>query len=321
MMKILGTGIALPKEKETLEDMAKAISKSEHWIKRRFGIETRYVAKQETSMYLGAKAAKAALEKAGLNLEDIGWIIAACGTSDQAIPYNAAILQRELGESAQGIPSMDVGMTCLGSLAAMNVANEFFKAGQKKPILIVSSDIASVGVSPDRIEEYCLFGDGAGAIVVGTSEQEAYFHFETFGEYADICQLKAGGSSFHPQKGAEPKDFLFEMQGPALFKIVAQKLPEVLDVFWQKSNLNPSDINLVIPHQASAKGLNKLPKFFKIPKEKIVDIFSDYGNQVSASIPTTLHYALENRLIKPGDNVLLAGTSAGVSFGLGVIRF
>lgn len=314
-MRILGSSTALPAQRESAADIARAIGKSASWVERRVGIRSRPKAIRETAARLAAQAARAALDQAGIRPADLGWILSGNGTPDQAIPGNAALLQADLGVPAEGIPCLDVGMTCLGFLAGLHVAEQFFRGGLDRPILLACSDIASVGLSPGRIEEYCLFGDGAAAFVLAPDGPPAACAFRTFGQFSTLCELPAGGSRRHPSRGAVPDDFLFHMDGPRLYRAVLERYPDFLASFLAEQGRSADSIDWLVPHQASRHAIEAISDRVGFGAARRIDIFSDHGNQVSASLPTALHIGIADGRIRRGQSVLLGGTSAGVSFG------
>jgi len=319
-VKILGTGMALPETVETAADIARAVGKTTEWVADKVGIRRRHRAAAETSSQLAARSARLALEEAGLEASDLGWILCGSGTADQAIPSNSAMLQAELGRVARGIPCLDTGMTCLGFVAALHVAEQFFRGGMVRPILLACADLPSVGIHPKRIQEYCLFGDGAAAVVVSPDGNPLEAAFRTLGQFADLCELPAGGSRHHPVRGGGGDDFLFRMDGPRLFRVAAARYPSFLDGFLSAHGTARPDIDWLIPHQASQHALESLSDLLGFPPDRRVEIFADHGNQVSASIPTALHIARGDGRIHPGQKVLLGGTSAGVSFGAALLE-
>ncbi len=314
-MKILGSSIAMPTRRESVEEIAQAVGKSPSWVERRIGIRSRPRAIVETAADLAAQASRKALAQAGIRAADLGWILSGNGTPDQAIPGNAALLQAELGAPAEGVPCLDVGMTCLGFLAGLHVAEQFFRGGLDRPILLACSDIATVGISPARIEEYCLFGDGAAAFVLSPDGPPAACAFRTFGQFSSLCELPAGGSRRHPSRGAVPEDFLFHMDGPRLYRAVLERYPEFLATFLAAQGRSPATIDWLVPHQASRHAIEAISDRVGFGTNRRIDIFADHGNQVSASLPTALHIGIADGRIRPGQRVLLGGTSAGVSFG------
>jgi 3-oxoacyl-[acyl-carrier-protein] synthase-3 len=314
-MKILGSSYASPATRESAAEIARAIGKSPSWVERRIGIRSRPRAVRETAADLAAQASRRALDQAGIRTADLGWILSGNGTPDQAIPGNAALLQAELGAPAAGIPCLDVGMTCLGFLAGLHVAEQFFRGGLDRPILLACADIATVGISPERVEEYCLFGDGAAAFVLGPSGPASRSAFRTFGQFSTLCELPAGGSRRHPSRGATASDFLFRMDGPRLYRAVLERYPQFLAEFLSEQGQNPAAIDWLVPHQASRHAIDAISDRVGFPASRRIDIFADHGNQVSASLPTALHLGLRDGRIRPGHRVLLGGTSAGVSFG------
>jgi 3-oxoacyl-[acyl-carrier-protein] synthase-3 len=319
-MRLLATATSLPPTTESAEEIAKAIGKSHAWVRERAGVVRRYKATRETASQLGAQAAVQALRNAGIEAAELGWILCGSATSDQAIPGNAALLQTEIGKSARGVPCLDVGMTCLGFLAGLHVAEQFFRGGLRKPILLVCSDIASVGTHPKRLQEYCLFGDGAAAVVLSPDGPPLQADFQTFGQFSELCELPAGGSRKHPSRGSKPDDFLFHMDGPKLFRAVVDRFPQFLSHFLAEHETRVEDIDWLVPHQASRHAIDSLSNTVGFGADRRIDIFATHGNQVSASIPTALHIGIESGRILSGQKILLAGTSAGVSFGAALLE-
>lgn len=319
-MRILGSASVVPPSRDSAAEIGRAIGRSEEWILRKTGLESRPRARRETSTDLAAAASRVALSQAGVQARDLGWILCGNGTNDQAIPGNAALLQGAMGAGAYGVPSMDVGMTCLGFLAGLHVAEQFFRGGLRRPILLSCADVATVGIDPARPTEYCLFGDGAAAFVLSPEGAPAACAFETWGQFSSLCELPAGGSRKHPSRGSRPEDFLFRMDGPRLYRAVAERFPAFLRGFLESRSRAVGEIDWLVPHQASRHAIDGLCDLVGFPPERRVDIFATHGNQVSASIPTALHASLADGRVRPGQRVLLAGTSAGVSFGAALLE-
>lgn len=306
---------------QTAEQIAVLAGKSTNYVRKRLGLESRHLATTESATDLALSASLDALGQAGIDPSELAFILAGYGTPDQVIPYNAALLQGALGPAAKGVPAMDVGMTCLSSLAALHVAEQCFRGGLRKPILIASADIASVGLTPSRTEEFCLFGDGAAAMVVSPDGPPCLTAFETHGDHADLCQIPAGGSRHHPSRGYRPELFEFRMQGPKLYRLVLEVLPPFLFRFFADCGISPEEIDWLVPHQASMHGVQGVADSVRFPAHRRIDIFATHGNQVSASIPTALHRGIESGRIRRGQKILLAGTSAGVSMGAALFDY
>ena len=304
------------------------MAKPDGWTAANFSIESRAVAcAEETSSSLGAAVAEQALTAAGWQAGDLDVIVTACGVMEQPIPGTATLIQRRLGLGASGIPAFDVNATCLSFLLALDVVGMGLAVGRWRKALIVSVDIASAALNFDDPESSVIFGDGAAAVCVqavdGPSEVLA-FRLETYGDGAELCQLEAGGTRLRPHDNLD--EFLahshFKMDGPGVFMATARRFPSFVTRLLEGCALSQDDIDLIIPHQASAAALKHLRRVFrKTPPERVVDIFADHGNQIAASLPSALHAAISDGRLKRGDVALLVGTAAGVSLGGAVIRY
>ncbi|WP_257388820.1 3-oxoacyl-[acyl-carrier-protein] synthase III C-terminal domain-containing protein, partial [Tahibacter caeni] len=280
---------------------------------------------------LGAAAARDALAAAGLELADVDLLMAASATMDQAMPCNAALIHRELGEAARGLPAFDVGASCLGFLVALDTASALIAAGRYRRVLVVAADIASCGLDWTHLEASAIFGDGAAAFVVDGDETGNAAQapagllaasFATYSEGAHFCEIRGGGSRHHPSRIDEPFAPLaqFRMDGQAVFRLAARHLGEFIDALLARAGLERGAIDLVVPHQASRHGLDFLARLLRLPAARLVDIFATHGNQVAASLPSALHAARADGRLQAGMNVLLIGTGAGVSLGGLVLR-
>ena len=326
-MRIQGSAAIQPRHWLTSQEIDRELALPSGWTESNFTIRGRgRAAPDETSSRLGAAAAEAALAAASWKADEIDVLIGACGVMEQPIPGTAALIQRRLGIGGSGIPAFDVNATCLSFLVALDLVSLGFAAGRWRRALIVSADIASAALDFDNPEASVIFGDGAAAVAVeadqGPSGLLAY-RLETYGDGAELCQLEAGGTRLRPHD--DLPDFLarsrFRMDGPGVFKATARRFPAFMGRLLESGALSPEDIDLVVPHQASAAALAHLRRVFPTDNEKIVDIFADHGNQIAASMPSALHEAISSGRLKRGDRALLVGTSAGISLGGAVIRY
>jgi 3-oxoacyl-[acyl-carrier-protein] synthase III len=333
MLKIKGSGHYLPERVVTSLELDEKHGRSAGTFEKASGVKSRrYASEDESSSIMGARAAMAALENAKLKFSDIDLILGACGTPEQAIPCTAALIQKELGQENSGVACFDINSTCLSFVTAFQVATSFIQQGLYKNILIVSSEIASVGLNYKNLEASSLFGDGAVAFVLGKSENPNEsktellgFHMETYSSGWDTCQIGGGGSKIHPSKmdwrlDHNDERFLFDMNGPKVFRMASKLLPSFMRRLAEKSGVALDQAKLVIPHQASDSALELIRRKLDIHPERMCKIISDHGNMIAASIPLALHYSLAQGTLVPGDLVYLIGTSAGFSMGGLVIR-
>lgn len=324
---VLGTGHTVPNEILRSEDVDVRLGlptgKTEHLS----GVRQRPVAgKKDTAANLGAAAARRALEAAGLQLEDIDCLVAASGTMDQGMPCNAALIHRELG--LRGVPGFDVNASCLGFIAALDTLSWAIAAGRYRRVLVVAADIASCGVNWTHLESSAIFGDGAAAAVIGPSTAGGYGRIlasdiSTVSEGAQLCQIPAGGSRYHPSRVGEAFSPLtvFQMDGKRVFKLVTRYLPDFIDRLLYRAGVRLGDIDWIVPHQASRLAIDHLVRRLGFAPERVVDIFADHGNQIAASLPTALDIASRDGRIRRGQRLLLLGTGAGVSLGGLVLEY
>lgn len=340
-VRIVSTGMALPARCVTSLELDERLRLAPGTIEARCGVRRRYFAERETSAQLAATACESALARSGgLHWDDVDCLIAANATMDQALPYNAALVHAELGLHARRTSTFDVGASCLSFLAAVDFAGYMLQAGRYRNVMVVSTDLASVGLDWNDLETCGMFGDGAAAALLtraqsdmGTETDEGSAilaaRFETLSDGVDFCKIPAGGSRYHPGK-VEGRDFmelnLFKMRGKPLFRLMAAEIPafihKLLDNAGMRHQGGLSSLARIIPHQASRLGLSHMMKRLQIPAHQFTDIIADYGNQVAASLPTALHLTLTSQSPpRRGDTMMLIGTSAGVSMGGMIVRY
>jgi len=325
IISIAGMGTYLPTRIITSEDLDRKLGKEAGWVRNKSGIIKRHFATDyETTSFMAVKATIQAIKNSEIKMSDIDCIISASGGMEQAIPSTSSIISRDLGLEKSGITTFDVNSTCLSFLSALDIASCMIGAGRFKNVLIISSEIPSLSMNWQDAETCTIFGDGAAASVITKISEKSHntikilsSHFATYSKGIEYCQIRSGGTKLHPNKGGDDyaKHAFFEMNGKATYKFTAELLPSFLENLFYKSDIKISDIDLFIPHQASKLAIRHLQERIKIPEEKLINIFPENGNQVSASIPSALHHAFTNNRIKNGDRILLLGTSAGISIG------
>lgn len=316
-INIIGTGKSLPSHEVTASMVDKECNLKEGTTLRITGLEKRYFLKSDSASKLMLNAIYQALENATLKVDDIDCIISASATMQQSIPYNGAGLHKLL-KPKRNIPSFDINMTCLSALRAFDVASNLLEA--YPTILIVSCDIASIGLDWSNIRTAGIFGDGAAAMIVQKSSQGGIVvsNFETHSEGFEYCQIEGGGSKNPPSTyDGDYNDLaIFRMDGKKLFKLSSKILPNFIHNTLKSKGLTLDDIDWIVPHQASQASLNHIVRMLKIDKSKLIDIFHNHGNQVATSIPTALHELFMTKDLQSGERVMLVGTSAGVGLGL-----
>lgn len=321
-----GTGSYLPPKVIDAATFDALVGRPLGWSESCSGVRSRHVVEQETVIEMATAAARQALARADIAPEDVDCIIAAGALAHQPIPTNAVLIQRMLGLPSSGIPAFDVNATCLGFLAALDVAGALIATGRYRTILVTAADVPSQGTRAEEPEVKAMFGDGAAAVVLRASEQPGQgvvaLRMETYSEGADACTLRAGGTGLSPHRNLPA--FLdgtwFEMNGPLAYRISARYLPAFLRRLLRAARVTLDDIDLIVPHQASAHALHLMRRRLGVPAAKLVDLLAERGNQVSASIPSMLDHALASGRATNGDLIMLLGTAAGITLGGAVIR-
>lgn len=327
-IRILGTGMALPEEAVTSDELDRRLGLRAGTTLRQTGVRRRFLSTTETAAQLAASACTAALENAGLSWNDIDCLVGTSATMDQALPYNAALIHAELGLSAQRTSTFDIGASCMSFLTGLDTMSYLVHCGRYRNVMLVSSDIATFGLDWTRLKECGLFGDGAAALVIRQSAADEASRVlssrtVTMSEGAGLCKIPAGGSRYHPRRLNTPIDPLtvFQMDGKSVFKLVAAEMADFTIDLLASSGVAMRDIALVVPHQASQLALDHLAKRLEVPEGRLVDIFTEYGNQVGASLPTALHIGLNSGRVQRGDAMLLIGTGAGITMGGMVLTY
>ena len=335
-IRIEGTGVYRPRKMLNSAEIDCRLGWRSGQTAQSYRIESRAVAgPDETSSVMAARAARVALDAAGIAADEVDLVLGAFGVGEQPIPATAALVHAQLGLQQSGIPAYDIGATCLSFMAALDHASLKIAAGQARRVLIVSADIASVGLDWSHPEAAAIFGDGAAAVVLGRQpEAEAggrqagrqagllALRMETWSEGREACVLAAGGTRINPARdaGIAPADALFRMDGQAAFRVAARRLPRFLARLLASAGVARDQIDVVIPHQASAQALDHARALIGFGKTQVVDIFATHGNQIATSIPTALHHAVTTGRMEKGKLALLIGTSAGISVGGALIR-
>ena len=316
--KITGWGYYLPPKIETAEQLSKKINKSPDWIISRAGVKERRVSDIDVDK-MGAVAAKEAIG----NKPAPDLIINASGVPKQTIPDTSVFIQKELGY--EGIPSFSVHSTCLSYITAINVAGSLIQNKSYNKIIIVSSDRGTRGRNFDEPESAALLGDAAAAVYLEPSKDKNQglidFEMSSWPEGTNLTEVRGGGTHLHPQDVVSKKDDnLFSMKGPEVFKLSLPKVYDMILNILKRNDISQSDIDLLIPHQASGKGVRAYSRFGGFDKNKVMDIVSQTGNCVAASLPLALVMAYKKDLINKGDLIFLVGTGAGLSIASSIIK-
>ncbi|MFM7333632.1 MAG: 3-oxoacyl-ACP synthase III family protein [Tabrizicola sp.] len=318
---ILGTGAArnLAIATSLSLDLAQALPPGE--IERLTGVAQRPRADTRDQVALAAEAALAALSDAGLKADALDAILHAAAVPYQTIPATAPLVQQALGLPDGSVAAYDVGATCLGFLAALQHAAAMIETGRWSQVLVVASERISDNLDWRVPATAGLFGDGAGAAVLGKGPSGLCVGpvvLETHPSGYDAARLRAGGTRLGAD--ATPDDMHFIMDGPALFGLTRRRFEDFVHQNLEKAGLALDDIDLVVPHQASPVALRLMARALGLGEDRLIDLSVTHGNQVAASLPVTLDHARRSGRIAPGSRVLMLGTAAGVTFGMAVLE-
>ena len=318
-VRITGIGYYLPKTVETSQELSPKINKSLEWILSRTGVEERRISDVDVDE-MGSIAAKKAL---GYKIPDL--IINASGVGKQIIPDTSVFLQKKLNFS--GIPCFSIHATCLSFLVALNTASVFISQGTYNRVLIVSSDRGTRGRNYSQPESAALLGDAAAAVVLEKSDNSykskiLSYSMQTWPEGVSYTEVRGGGTNLHPHDDQTTyDDNLFSMNGPMIYKMARKKVYKLIQKDLKDNNLNISDIDCLVPHQASLLAIKAYSKFGGFDEDKVINIISKTGNCVAASLPLALAIACEKKKIIRDDYVYLIGTGAGLSIGSIILRY
>lgn len=328
-LRLAGWGIYTPRQLVPSLALDAQLGLTPGTVEAEHGIATRaIVAADETSSFMGAAAARHALDRVGWEPGAVDVLIGACGVMEQPIPSTSLLIQQRLGLGASGIPAFDVNQTCLSFLAALDVAALGMAQGRWRRALIVSADIASAGIDEESpVKTRAMFGDGAAAVALeagpaGSSAGLLAARFASYGDHHRLARLEAGGTRIAAASGyaALRAGGRFHMDAFAVFKAAARRLPPLLAALYAEAGTCADAIAAVVPHQASAPALDHARRMFAPREDRVVDIFRERGNQIAASIPTALATLMDSGRVGPGDQLLLAGTAAGISIGGAILQ-
>jgi len=319
---VLGVGKYVPDRVLTNQDLERMVDTSDEWIVTRTGIRERRIADpSQATSDLAYEAAVQALKTAGLTGEQIDLILVATVTPDTFFPSTACLLQDRLG--ARKAAAFDLSAACTGFIYGLSVATGFIKTGMYERVLVVGAECVS------RITDYTdrntcvLFGDGAGAVVLGeVPEGRGFRSFElgADGSGANLLQLRGGGSRLPPsERSVAERAHYLEMNGREVFKFAVRVMGAASEEALAKAGLGKEDIDLLIPHQANIRIIQSALERLNLPEDKCVVNLDRYGNVSSASIPIALAEAVEEGRVHEGDRLLLVGFGGGLTWGASVL--
>jgi 3-oxoacyl-[acyl-carrier-protein] synthase-3 len=327
--RILGVGRYLPEKIVTNFDLEKMMDTTDEWIRQRTGIgERRFAAEGEGAAVMGARAAEEAIKNAGLKKQDIDFIIFATLSPDYFFPGSGVFVQDMLG--IEPIGALDVRNQCTGFIYSLSIADQFIKTGMYKHILVIGSEVHSTGneFTTRGRDVAVLFGDGAGAVVVGESDDEKRgilsTHLHSEGKYAKELWVEAPASILNPRLTHEMIDqgrHYPKMNGKNVFKHAVTRMPEAIIEALNANGYKVSDLDLLVPHQANMRINEYVGNALGIPPEKIVHNIQKYGNTTAATIPLCFYDAIEDGRLKPGALVCMVSFGAGFTWASGLLRW
>ncbi|MBI3146823.1 MAG: ketoacyl-ACP synthase III [Pseudogulbenkiania sp.] len=315
--RILGTGSYLPSTVLTNAMLAERVETSDEWIVSRTGIRARHIAdEQEKTSDLALKAAQAALADAGVAAAEIDLIVVATTTPDMVFPSTACLLQEKLG--VHGCAAFDVQAVCAGFMYALITANNYIKSGMAKKALVVGAEVMSRILDWEDRRTCVLFGDGAGAVVLGESDEPGILHAKLAadGRYKDILNTPAqiaGGT-------VQGLPYLY-MDGPAVFKFAVKALSDIAGKTLAEAGMSKDQVDWLVPHQANLRIIESTAKHLGLPMERVVVTLPEQGNTSAASIPLALDVAVRDGRIKRGQTVMLEGIGGGFAWGAVLLTF
>jgi 3-oxoacyl-[acyl-carrier-protein] synthase-3 len=310
--KISGTGSYLPKRILRNADFEKMVDTTDEWIFSRTGIRERHIAAEgEFTSDLALEASKNAIASAGISASQIDLIIVATTTPDKIFPSVATILQRKLG--IVGCPAFDMQAVCSGFIYAISTADNFIKAGAAKCALVLGAETFSRIVDYTDRSNCILWGDGAGAVILQASEEQGVIstHLHADGNYENML---------HVPRKTDGADTVV-MEGNPVFKMAVNTLDQIVDETLAKNNMQKSDIDWLVPHQANIRILQATAKKLEMSMDRVVVTVDRHGNTSAASIPLALDVAVRDGRIKRGEIILMEAFGGGFTWGSALVRY
>jgi 3-oxoacyl-[acyl-carrier-protein] synthase-3 len=309
--RIIGTGSYLPEKVVTNDDLARMIDTSDDWIRTRTGIQSRHVAADgQLASDLALPAAQRALQSARVDAADIDLIIVATTTPDIIFPSTACILQSKLGVA--GCPAFDVQAVCSGFVYALTIADLFIRAGQARTVLVVGTEVYSRILDWSDRGTCVLFGDGAGAVIVASSENPGILAAKLHADGSHKGMLCVPGSVNGGKVSGSP---FVHMDGAAVFKFAVRVFEDGANEVLQTAGLTVSDLDWFIPHQANIRIMEATARKLGLPMEKVIATVHHHGNTSAASIPLALDEAVADGRIHAGQTLLLEAVGGGFTWG------
>ena len=317
--KIIATGSYLPTNVVTNQDLEKKVDTTDEWIRTRTGIQRRSIADSEQATSdLGYEAAKKAIERSGIDANEIDLIIVGTCTPDVPTPNVGTIIQEKIG--LKNFPAFSIEAACSGFIYAINLANKFILSGDSKCALVIGAETLSRITDWEDRNTCVLFADGAGAAILKPSNDPGIIHSKlgANGAYSDLLYVPYGTSK-RPIKEERNDNFL-QMKGNEVFKVAVKTLERIAMDSLKEANMTADDIDWFIPHQANIRIIQAVSKRLNISEDKVVISLTNHGNTSAASIPLALDQSIREGKIKNGDTVLLQSFGAGFTWGTVILE-
>lgn len=320
--RIAGTGSYLPERVLTNAELEKMVETSDEWIQERTGIRQRHIAAEgQTTVDLGERAARRALEAAGVEVSEVDLIVFGTTTPDLVFPNCGALLQARLG--LHGCPALGLEAACSGFIYALSVADKFVRLGEAKCALVVGAETLSRIVDWTDRSTAIIFGDGAGAMVLKPSDEPGILstHLHADGSYVDLLHCPVGPSKGFTHDAQGRLEMFIRMTGNEIFKVAVKSLGALVDETLAANGLDQSALDWLVPHQANIRIIQATAKKLDMPMEKVIVTVQDHGNTSAASVPLALDAGVRDGRIKRGDLILLEAFGGGLTWGSALIRY
>lgn len=314
--RILGTGGYLPERVVTNAELETMVDTSDAWIRERSGIEQRHLVRDgETCSDLAERASRLALEAAGISAQDLDLIVVATTTPDQYFPSTACILQRRL--DVHGCPAFDVQAVCAGFVYALSIADKFVRTGSARHALVVGSETFSRILNWEDRSTCVLFGDGAGAVVLGAADSPGILstHLHADGAYKEMLEIPGGiGNGDYANNRVT-------MKGNEVFRFAVTNLSKIVNETLDANGLTKADIDWLIPHQANLRIIQATARKLQLPMDRVVVTVGDHANTSAASVPLALDRAVRDGRVQRGQLLLMEAIGGGFTWGSALVRF
>lgn len=307
--RIISTGSYLPEKILTNYDLEKMVDTSHDWIFERTGINQRHIADEnESTVDMAYEASLKSIEKSNINVEDIDMIIVATTTPERAFPSTAVLLQNKL--DIKDCFAYDINAACTGFIYALDVADKYIKNNSINNILVIGTEKMSTLVDWSDRNTCVLFGDGAGSVIIGSSNNPGIISstIGSNGNYKDLLTVN-------------PDSDFIEMKGNDVFKVAVNTMGKIARETLDQHDLKIDDVDWLIPHQANSRIISAIAKKLSLPSEKIIMTVGNHGNTSAASIPLAIDFAVESGDLKKEDTILLEAFGAGFTWGSTLLKF